>query len=310
MSALMMSKQKGVALLVALLVVALASVLMMAGIDQAETATARTRNALRAEQAWQMQQALEAWAGEVLLQDVLANGEVDSASDTWATPMSPTEIPNGRVQGRLRELGGCLNVNSLLRNDADDEVQQKRMQRLLQTLGLPPALLPQMLDWMDRDPQPRPGGVEDIGLQAMTPARRSANRLLMHASELRQLPSMTADHWRKLSPFLCALPPETGMNLNMAAPELWMTLADGMSFQQARQLARDGQANYSNLDAVMQELERLRIGPVASQGLDVGSHYFVAESAILLDGIPFRYSSLLAREQGGVRVLARVRGAW
>jgi general secretion pathway protein K len=171
-------------------------------------------------------------------------------------------------------------------------------------------LLPQMLDWMDRDPQPRPGGVEDIGLQAMTPARRSANRLLMHASELRQLPSMTADHWRKLSSFVCALPPETGMNLNMAAPELWMTLADGISFQQARQLARDGQANYSNLDAVMQELERLRIGPVAPQGLDVGSHYFVAESAILLDGIPFRYSSLLAREQGGVQVLARVRGAW
>ncbi|MEZ5454976.1 MAG: type II secretion system minor pseudopilin GspK [Lysobacteraceae bacterium] len=310
MNVLAMARQKGVALLVALLVVALGSVLMMAGIDRAETATARTRNALRAEQAWQMQQALEAWASEVLIQDVLANGEVDSASDSWATPMSPTEIPNGRVQGKLRELGGCLNVNALLRNGQGDSVMQARMQRLLQVLGLPPQLLPQMLDWIDIDSLPRTGGAEDIALLAMTPSRRAANRGLVHVSELRQLPAMNADYWRKLQPFICALPADTGVNLNMAPPELWMTLADGISFQQARQLARDGKANYTNLDAVMAELARLQIGPVAQHGLDVGSHYFVAESAILLDGIPFRFSSLLAREQGGVRVLGRVRGNW
>lgn len=310
MSAAVPQRERGVALLVAILVVALASVLMVGVIDQAETSTARTRNALRAEQAWQLQHALEAWAGEVLIQDVLANGEVDSAGDSWASPMAPTEIPNGRVQGKLRELGGCLNVNALLRNDEDDSVIQARMQRLLQALGLPPQLLPQMLDWLDNDGIPRSGGIEDSGWLAATPPRRSANRLLQHLSELRQLPAMTQQHWRKLSPYLCALPPDVGMNLNMAAPELWMSLFDGISFQQARQLSRDGKANYAHLDAIQQELQRLGIGPVPNQGLDVGSHYFVAESSILLDGIPFRFSSLLVREQAGVRLLARVRGAW
>ncbi len=63
-----MRRQRGVALLVALLVVALATILIAALLDRGELALARTRNVLRGEQAEAYAQGLEAYAAEVLIQ--------------------------------------------------------------------------------------------------------------------------------------------------------------------------------------------------------------------------------------------------
>src|SRR5690606_7233082 len=95
--------QRGVALIVALLVLALATVLIAAIIDDGESALARTRNALRAEQTWQLHLGLEAWAGLMLRRDEEQRPGVDTFDDFWAQPLPPIEVPGGRVQGRLRD---------------------------------------------------------------------------------------------------------------------------------------------------------------------------------------------------------------
>jgi type II secretory pathway component PulK len=62
-------RERGVALIAAVLVVALATVLVAAMLDRGEAARARTRNILRAEQGWQLMRGLEGWAALALRRD-------------------------------------------------------------------------------------------------------------------------------------------------------------------------------------------------------------------------------------------------
>lgn len=302
-------RQRGVALIAAVLVVALATVLVAALLDRGEVARARARNALRAEQGWQLMQGLEGWAAIALQRD-LERGGNDSRDEPWAAALPPIDLPEARLQGRVRDLGGCFDVNSLVEGAQDDALALARFERLLRVLKLDPAIAAQAADWIDADLQPRSGGAEDLAYQGRRPGYRAANRRMGHVSELRLLPGVTTRAWETLRPHVCALPRRAPINLNTASEALWMSLSDAIRANDARILARDGRADYADLEAVRAELRRLGIADVAEAGLGVGSEWFVAEADIVADGIPFRYAALLHRGPGGVRVVARTRGGW
>jgi general secretion pathway protein K len=303
-------RQRGVALIAAVLVVALAVVLVAAMLDRGEVARARARNALRAEQGWQLMLGLEGWAASALKRDRDQGGGIDSRDDAWAAPLPPIDLPEARIQGRLREIGGCFDINSLVAGTQDDALAYERLERLLRVLKLDPAIAAQAADWVDVDAQPRSGGAEDLALQARRPAYRAANRAMAHVSELRLLPAVTAKAYETLRPHVCALPAPAPLNLNTASDALWMSLSDAIRGNDAKILARDGHARYANVEAVAAELERLGIAAPDLRGLGVTSDWFVAEADIEADGVPFRYSSLLHRAPEGVVVVARARGSY
>lgn len=302
-------RARGVALIAALLVVALAVVLIAALLDRGEALRARSRNALRAEQGWQLMRGLEGWAASALRQDWEQTATVDSREDVWAQPLPPLELPEARIEGRLLELGGCFNLNALA--GTDPERAQARFERLLRVLKLEPAIAAQARDWVDPDQDPGSGGAEDLALQQRRPPYRAANRPFAHPSELRLLPAVDAARYAALRPHVCALPPDTPTNLNTASTEFWMSLADDIGLRHARRLARDGRARYSDLEAVQREFVELGLAPLPPDPtLAVGSSYFVLEAQIRSDGVPFEYWSLLQRRPEGVRVLARARGRY
>jgi general secretion pathway protein K len=303
--------QRGVALIAAVLVVALAVVLIAALLDRGEAARARTRNLLRAEQGWQLMLGLEDWAASALRLDAQQTGAVDSRDDVWAQPLPPLDLPEARIEGRLHELGGCFNLNSLQRGGQENALAVARLERLLEVLKLDPAIAAQVRDWIDADALPNSGGAEDLALQRSDPPTRAANRPFAHVSELRLLPAVDADAYATLRPHVCTLPPDTPLNLNTASVEVWMSLDRALTQSQAQRLARDGRARYTGLEMVQEEFERLGLPPLALDGtLGVGSSYFVVEAQIVADGVPFVYSSLLQRRPEGVRVLARSRGRY
>ncbi|MEO7014110.1 MAG: hypothetical protein ABI127_07335, partial [Dokdonella sp.] len=106
-------RQRGVALLIALLAVALAVILIASLLDRGELAYARTRNALRGEQAIAYSEGLEAYAAQVLMRDRAENSNLDTLSDVWAMPLPPQEVPGGRISARMSDLNGCFNLNNL-----------------------------------------------------------------------------------------------------------------------------------------------------------------------------------------------------
>ena len=297
--------QKGVALLVALLVVALATVLIAGLLDHGQLAMARTRNQLRADQADAYARGLEAYAAKVLIQD-MDNGAIDARDDMWAVPLPPTPVPGGTIRATLVEMNGCFNLNNLVQNDQPKLVWVERFRRLLLNLQLSPDIADASVDWIDSNAVPETRGAEDAAYAARTPAYRAANRPFTDVSELRLVAGVDVHAWDVLSPFVCVLPTTTTLNLNTASEPLLMSLASGITAPPAARLYQKGRAHWQSVPEAMAELRKagVQIRPDEEAGLSVSSTYFLASARIRLDDIDFVHHSLLQRE-AGVRVLMR-----
>ncbi len=301
-------RQRGVALLVALLVVALATILIAALVDGGQLSFARTRNQLRAAQAEAHARGLEAYAAQVLVRD-MASGATDSNDDVWAMPLPPTPVPGGQIQAGMQDLNGCFNLNNLYYNGAPRPLWIERFRRLLRNLDLPAAIADASVDWIDPDNLPGDRGAEDAAYLSRTPPYLPANRPFADASELRLVAGVDARAWRELAPWVCALPTPTRLNLNTASVPVLMSLSEQMTRQLAERIHEQGHAHWPSVDAVLQDLGPVGLDICAPSqpercGLAVSSEYFRARGIIELDGIEFVAVSLLQRH-AGVRVVRR-----
>lgn len=306
----MRRRQAGVALLAAVLVVALASVLIAALLDRGEHSRARSRNSLRSEQTWQLALGAEQWVQAILQRDGQESGGIDARGDAWAQPIPPLPVPGGLLHGRLRDASGCFNLNNLVTAEGEQAIQLQRLRLLLRALKLDEGLADAIADWIDADALPRNAGAEDASYLGLRPAYRAGNGPMTHVSELRLVRGVSAEVFDRLRPHVCALPAPSTLNLNFASPQLWMSLDERITESVASQLWRDGQARFDNTERVAEELLRLGIAEVPMLGLATHSNYFVLEAEVETDGLPFQFGSLLYRDERGVRTLARIRGRW
>lgn len=304
-----MRRQRGVALVVAVLLVALATLIVASLIDTTDLAFARTRNLMREQQAHAYARGLETWALDGLRRDHNEEPGVDSNSDLWARPLPPFDVPGGQLAGRLRERNGCFNLNHLVANGVADPIARRRFDRLLRALKLAPDLADAVVDYADGDGEPAPRGAEDMAYLIANPPRRAANQAFAHVSELRLVRGVDAEVFGTLEVHVCANPAESPINLNAATPAVLMGLVENLDEVRARQLNDEGRARMSSVEAFVGKLQQFGLvldgGPVQ---VGVGSDQFQAEALVVLDGIPFRYYSRIAREQEGHRVIYRSRG--
>jgi general secretion pathway protein K len=302
-------RQRGVALLVALLVVALATVLIASLVDRGELGFARTRNQLLEAQAQAYGEGLEAYAARVLQNDWALNGASGSDSNTsaWAVPLPPTPVPGGLIAASMQDRNGCFNLNNLV--DADGHANApwpEKFRRLLGALQLDPTIADATVAWMD--PQV---ATEDSYYLAQPVPYRQAHRGFAHASELRLVKGVSGDAWRLLAPHVCALPAGTKINVNTATVPVLMTIAGVATREMAERIWQDGRAHFGTLADVAGT-----VPGIAAEGdfYAVRSSYFLARGDITLDGVPFTFFSLIERRlgvgaDGGIRVIARGRGS-
>jgi general secretion pathway protein K len=308
------SRPRGVALLAAVLVVALATILIAGLLDRAELGQARALQSTRAAQAQAYQQGLELWAARILRDDS-ANDGADSRADAWAQPLPPITVPEGVITGRMRDLDGCLNLNALWHDGAEEPVAVARFERLLALLELDRGLLDAIVDWLDEDDRSRRGGgAEDAAYAALDPPRRVANGPFVHVSELRAVIGVDPDAWRALAPHVCARPDPIGpLNLNTASALVLRSLHQDIDAALAQRLHADGRARFPSVDAFAQALVDAGVdAPLQGVGLGVTSRWFVAEAQILLGEVPVNLYSLLERrpEDGLIVVHARSQGRY
>ncbi len=235
-----MKRQRGVALIIALVVVALATVIATRiGADGARDQR-RSATLLAQQQAFQVALGAEAWAAEVLRDDAERTRR-DSLDEPWATPLPPLPVDGGSVQGGVEDLQGRFNLNNLL--DADgtkNEAAFAQFRRLLELLQLEPKWASLVLDWIDGDTLADGiDGAEDGAYTGQTPPYRAANRPISSTSELLALPGFGLARYRRLQPFVAALPIGTPVNVCTASAPVLVSLAPGLDtfLQDAKQLA-------------------------------------------------------------------------
>lgn len=192
-------RQRGVALLTVLLLVAVMTVLMVAVLDDLRFGLRRSGNGEAMTQAQWYALGSEAFARQ-RLQTLSRRDPLRTTLDGgWDDQPLSFPLEGGSVQLRLRDRGSCFNLNSVVFGAAEQwqrsEEGVRQYVALLRTLGIAPAqadaLADALVDWIDSDQQLGAQGAEDAAyLQSALPLR-TGDTLLAGVSELRAIAGYT-----------------------------------------------------------------------------------------------------------------------
>lgn len=307
-----MRRQNGVALITVLLVVAVVTVVCAGLIARQQLSIRSSANQLHVTQAWHYALGGETLAKTILERD-LRQGDprqpVDHPLEPWARPLAPFPLDEGgELRVRIVDPSGRFNLNSLVRQGRPNELAVLRLRRLLLRLGIDKPYAERLLDWLDSDSELQGGnGAEDGQYLLATPPYRTANREITDVSELRLLLEMEEADYRRLQPFVSALPSEALLNVNTASAMVLSSLSDGLSPDAALSLiAGRGAEGYPSATAFAAQPALAGLGEQVVQGLAVGSQYFEVFSEVSLGERRVVLRSLLQRSNDGqVSVLAR-----
>ncbi len=306
-----MSRQRGVALITVLLVVAIVTVVSGAMVARQQLSIRATSNQLQARQAWHYALGGEALAQAILARD-LKGGEpgaaaIDHLLEPWAQPLPAFEIDQGEILVRIEDLAGRFNLNDLLRDQQPNPAAVEQFRRLLLRLQISAPYAERLLDWIDPDQQPSGElGAEDNAYLGLDTPYRSAGRRLHDLSELRLLLDMREEDFQRLAPYVVALPPNVPLNVNTASAMVLSSLSDNLSLGAAESLVELRRAVPFRNSAAFLAQPALAGTTLQGTALAVGSQFFQATSEVRLGDRRLALVSLLQREQdGSVRVLAR-----
>jgi general secretion pathway protein K len=305
--------QRGVALITAVLMVALATILAVEVGFRGFLDQRRTGTLFAIDQAYLISLGAEAWAADFLKKD-LQESQTDHLGEIWARPLPPLPIDGGGVvTGRLEDLQGRFNVNNLVNPDGTtNEAAVKQLERILAALQLEPGWAVAIADWIDSDTQPGfPDGAEDSVYTGQDPPHLTANMPVTRVSELMVLPEFGAERFARVRPYLAALPVGSKLNVCTAPGVVLDSLSEGTS-----EFGLDPKnLEVRRKDACFPTLEDLRgaLGDAAfnelRNSLTESSSYFRATLWVTIGTTEFTLYSLLARSPAAVRPVLRSFGS-
>jgi general secretion pathway protein K len=281
-----------------------ANLLWDATLDQRRTAAA-----LAADQGLLYIEGAEAWVGDILRQDLVSSPESDNLGEDWAMEIPPLPIDGGAIAGRLEDLQGRFNLNNLIQpNGEEDKVARAQFERLLALLELDPNLAGAVVDWLDPNSDAQfPNGGEDAFYADGDPAYRTPNTLITSPSELMAINGFDKDSYRRLAPYVAALPIGTKINVNTAPAVVLASLSDTLDLATAESLVEErGDQGFADIDAAFEGL----VEPEMLQRIDGVTEHFLLTATVVLGDSQLTARSVLQRDASGVtRTLFRSFGA-
>jgi general secretion pathway protein K len=311
----MRSRQRGVALITAVLIVALATILAVEVFFRGFLDQRRSGTLFALDQGYEVALGAEAWAADVLRKDA-QDSNIDHLGEAWAQPLPALPVDEiGTVEGRLEDMQGRFNLNSLVHatDGTTDPDAVKQLERILVALELETSWASTMADWIDRDTQPGfPDGAEDTVYTGLTPPHRAANMPITRVSELMNLPGFGPQRYAKLRPYVAALPVGTKLNVCTAPGIVIDALGDEREFGLigAEDMAkRRKEACFPTLRDVQGALGDEAYNKVKNS-LTESSNYFRASIWVSIGSTQFSLYSLLSRSaRGQVRTILRSFGS-
>jgi general secretion pathway protein K len=265
----MRTRQQGVAVVLAMGVVALAAIAAAAMLASQSTWSRHAELSAEHAQAQALVQAGVDWT-RALLYDDRRLSSVDHLGEPWAMRLPPVPVDNGELAGQINDQQAAFNLNNVFSGGKQSPPQVLQLRRLLQILGLPDAL---------------------------ADAYVAAGRPLIDPAELALIPGFDAARRARLRPFVTALPRFTAVNVNTASPEVLAAVIEGLDLDAARELvAQRGRAYFRNR---AEFLARLPPGAVAGNDLATSSEFFLANVRVTIGVAQARGSALLQRASSG-----------
>ena len=307
------TRQQGIALLVAILLVAMGTIIAAAMAYENAMTARRGAATFAMDQTVLVGEAAEALAAWGLRSTWQADKTHIYIGQGWDKPVGPVEVvPGVMLTAQLEDLSGRFNVNSLVNSDGTpNKVALAAFQQLLANLQIEPRWAGYLVDWIDQDINPQnPDGAEDSVYMGQQPPYRTANMYITSTTELLALPGFGRDRYKMLAPYIVALPTDAKINICTApGPVL-----DAFTGQQ--EFGRDADAMQKNrqnangcfpTQAEYQQSFQSQQGYTqASAMFATNSSYFRLTSFVTIDTTEFNlYSLMFLDTSGSVRPLIR-----
>lgn len=318
--------QRGIALLTALFVVALAIIAATALVSANAIAVRRTGDLQDSEQAWWYALGAESWVKSVLERDAKAN-KTDSLAEAWAVPQVSFPIDTGNIRGHIEDLQGHFNLNTLANQSSTgspngnangngtnngsggnnaSQSPQAQFQRLIENIdGIDPFvgqnLAAAIRDWVDSDDERSgAGGFEDGDYLGLDVPYRAANQPMRSLSELLAVHGMDLHTYDLLRPYVAALPttPPTPININTAPLPVLLSLSSQVNVQKAQAFVESRLKNPAEkVDEVVKD--GLLPAGVPTSSISVSSHYFMLQQEVVVGSARVALYSVVFRPDGG-----------
>jgi len=310
------TRQRGAAILMAMLTVVLVATLASAMLwQQWRGVEVESAQRTRVQAAWILTGALD-WARLILREDARQGG-ADYLSEPWAVPLAPARLStflaaeHGQalvtddnddaqaafLSGQIDDLQARLNVTNLINNGKLDEPSLAAWQRLFNHLNLPDTELQTFTQALLR--------AQDASTQS--PAGSALQPLLPQATADLSWLGLSEHSLQMLQPFITVLPVRTPVNLNTAPAEVLLASVPGLDMASAQALV---QARASRHMDTLMDADQLLGKPEIhfdSDAQGVASRFFQVTGRLRMGDVTVQEMSVLQRDGMQVKTLSRTR---
>lgn len=285
------ARQKGMAVIGALVVVAAASAATAAIMErQSLMADALAGERDRVQAKWLLRGGLD-WARVILSSDA-RNNAVTLRNAIWAQPIAGLEIraPHGNrsahFSGVIEDEQGKYNLQRLSVNGAVQGGEVAALEKLLTRLGMPAKLAAPI--------------AARVAASQASPHAPAAAPALRSAHDLIGIEGMDLETVAVLADYVTVLPRHTGINVNTASAEVLSAVIPALSLDQARAVAdeRDRGQWFNNRGDFVNRLGDAEM--VAGITLDVRSDWFKVSGEVVLEHARVGMRALLHRNGDAV----------
>ena len=287
-------RQKGLALLMAMLIVVIATTIAVSILHEEKFTIRKSAHVDLMDRASLYGFGLEDWA-QIYLREDREDSDIDSLDENWATNIPGLPIEGGYLSGFIEDEQARFNINTLV----GSEIAVTRFKRLCDNLEVDDSFIPALMDWIDVDFDIRyPDGMEEN-----YETYRVANREMVDISELMLVEKVDQEIFEKLKPYITALPAPTTININTMSETVFESLGDDLD---ASKFSEERESE--PYDSVEEFIERLQI-PVNTEGLSASTRYFRTYGQVVQGEQTFNMTSLVYRDdKGKTTVISRTLG--
>lgn len=241
-------EETGMALILSLLVISLLAGSVVTFFYERKVDLSAAENMRDKERAYYLARAGVQAAMLVLEKDETAG--YDCLQDGWANlpeylVLSSALLEEGAVSGGIVDLESRINVNRLVKRDGKvSEKHRRQMERLFDLMGFDTSVIDAIIDWIDPDDDPLPGGAENDYYSSLPFPYPCKNGPMDSISELRLVKGVTDEMYfgkegrTGLKDLLTA---NSGgrININTASPLILQAIGEGfIGREEAEEIVR------------------------------------------------------------------------
>ena len=321
-----MKKQKGIALITVLMVMALVAIIGVEMSKRLRLEVTRADNLLSQQQTFWYAMAGESFAKR-LLSDLKDKDPVHLGQD-WAAKDRVFPLPDGgELAGEITDGQACFNLNALRQDD--DVPKAKAMReaflRLIEAMEIEElsqfdaeAMANALYDYLDDGEllfEGRSDSAEDSDYASKAFPYLPPNNYMISAGELRQVENFDVAKIQALLPYTCVLPQESELQINVNTideeqPELLMAALKGLSKSDASSIISNRPDDgWDDIDEFFNQSELVTLKDAdketAKELLSVTSRWFVLQASTKFNGSEVHLYSLLKADNDKYFVVSR-----